>query len=186
MGRRFSSHPGLPVPLDSPTTAPHGSNRAVWGFAGVLFPYPDLKTAQSTSQAEFRFCVQNEITPPPKGGGAGYHLSWVGRVGSVRSKLGHAGSTGLTLFLTGVVPLPGPQNRTQGHTGARLVSPPFPGALLLRQPSKLSFQVVVDGFLDRTDGELQRSIPHLAGLGTHLGWFHVDELLLLQQANVLS
>ena len=62
----------------------------------------------------------------------------------------------------------------------------FPGALLLRQTSKLSFQVVVDSFLDGLDGELQGAIPHLAGLGTHLGWFHVDELLLLQQANVLS
>ena len=28
MGRRFPSHPGLPVPLDSSTTAPHGFNRA--------------------------------------------------------------------------------------------------------------------------------------------------------------
>ena len=84
-------------------TAPTGP---VWGFAGVLFPYPDLKTAHSASQAEFRFCVQNEITPPPKGGGAGYQLSWVGRVGSVRSKLGHAGSTGRLCCFAGVVLLP--------------------------------------------------------------------------------
>ena len=61
-------------------------------FAGVV-PLSVFNTAHSASQGKFLFCVQNEVTPPPKGGGAGYHLSWVGRVGSVRSKLGHAGST---------------------------------------------------------------------------------------------
>ena len=88
-------------------------------FAGVV-PLSVFNTAHSASQDKFLFCVQNEVTPPPKGGGAGYHLSWVGRVGSVRSKLDHAGSTGPTLFLAGVVPLPGLQNRTQGHTGLSL------------------------------------------------------------------
>ena len=63
-------------------TAPTGP---VWGFDGVLFPYPDLKTAHSASQAEFRFCVQNEITPPPKGGGAGYHLTWLAGILMQRS-----------------------------------------------------------------------------------------------------
>ena len=101
-------------------------------------------------------------------------------------QLGHTGPTGPVRGFAGVVPLPGLQNRTQGHTGANLVSPSFPGALLLRQTSKLSFQVVVDGFLDRTDGELQRSIPHLAFTSPHLGWFHVDELLVLQLANVFG
>ena len=89
-------------------------------FAGVV-PLSVFNTAHSASQGKFLFCVQNEVTPPPKGGGAGYHLSWVGRVGSVRSKLGHAGSTGPTLFLAGVASLPGPQNRTQGHTGPSLI-----------------------------------------------------------------
>ena len=89
-------------------------------FAGVV-PLSVFNTAHSASQGKFLFCVQNEVTPPPKGGGAGYHLSWVGRVGSVRSKLGHAGSTRPTLFLAGAGPLPGLQNRTQGHTGPSLV-----------------------------------------------------------------
>lgn len=48
------------------------------------------------------FLPRTRLPLPLKGGGAGYHLSWVGRVGSVRSKLGHAGSTGPTLFLAGV------------------------------------------------------------------------------------
>ena len=87
---------------------------------GISEVYLALKTAHSASRAEFGFSPQNEVPPPPKGGG-GYHFSWVGRVGFVPSKLGHAGSTGLTLFLTGVVPLPGLQNRTQGHTGSSLV-----------------------------------------------------------------
>ena len=56
--------------------------------------------------------------------------------------------------------------------------------LLLRQPCQLALQVVVDSFLDGTDGELQRSIPHLAGLGTHLRWLYVDELLFFQLPNV--
>ena len=67
------------------------------------------------------FSPQNELTPPPKGGGAGYHLSWVGRVCPARSKLGHAGPTGPVWGFAGVVPLPGSQNRTQGHTGPCLV-----------------------------------------------------------------
>ena len=109
-------------------TAPTGP---VWGFAGVLFPYPDLKTAHSASQAEFRFCVQNEIPLPLKG--EGYLLSWVGRVCPARSKLGHAGPTGPVWGFAGVVPLPGLQNRTQGHTGACLVSASFPSILSWRQ-----------------------------------------------------
>ena len=56
----------------------------------------------------------------------------------------------------------------------------------MRQTSKLSFQVVVDSFLDGLDGELQGAIPHLAGLGTQLGGFHVDKTLFFQLANVLG
>ena len=46
--------------------------------------------------------------------------------------------------------------------------------------------MVVDSFLDGTDGELQGAVSHLAGLGTHLGWLYVDEAPLLQLANVLG
>ena len=64
---------------------------------------------------------QNEVAPPPLGGGAGItHLSWIGQVGFVRSKLDHAGPTGPTLFLAGIVSLSRLKNRTQGHTGPSL------------------------------------------------------------------
>ncbi len=49
----------------------------------------------------------------------GLPLSWI------RSQLAHTGPTGRVCCFAGVVPLPGPQSRTQGHTGASLVSPPF-------------------------------------------------------------
>ena len=106
--------------LDSFTTGSHGPNRAGLLLRWCRSPTRPPKPHTGPHRGEFGFSLQNELTPPPKGGGAGYHLSWVGRVGSVRSKLGHAGSTGPTLFLAGVASLPGPQNRTQGHTGASL------------------------------------------------------------------
>ena len=45
----------------------------------------------------------------------GSPLSWI------RSQLAHTGPTGRVCCFAGVVPLPGPQSRTQGHTGASLV-----------------------------------------------------------------
>ena len=45
MGRRFSSHPGLPVPLDSATTGSHSSNRAGLGLCWYPFPYSSPKIA---------------------------------------------------------------------------------------------------------------------------------------------
>ena len=54
-----------------------GPTGPVWGFAGVV-PLPRPLTGQkSPHRAEFVFSPQNKSTPPPKGGGAGYHLSWV-------------------------------------------------------------------------------------------------------------
>ena len=67
-----------------------------------------------------------------------------------------------------------------------MVSPPFPGALLLRQPSKLSFQVVIHRLLDRTNGELQGAIPHLARFRAYLSGFYVDELPFFKLANVFG
>ena len=46
----------------------------------------------------------------------------------------------------------GSQNRTQGHTGACLVSPLFLRASLLWQGCQISFQLVIHRLLDRTDG----------------------------------
>ena len=72
----------------------------------VSFPYPVPKTAHRATQGRVLFFPQNELTPPPKGGGAGYRLSWVGRVGSVRSKLAHTPPTGRVCCFAGVVLLP--------------------------------------------------------------------------------
>ena len=71
----------------------------------VSFPYPVPKTAHRAAQGRVRF-FSPEGAPPPKGGGAGYHLSWVGRVGSVRSKLAHTPPTGRVCCFDGVVLLP--------------------------------------------------------------------------------
>ena len=52
------------------------------------------------------FSPQNEHTPPPKGGGARYRLSWVCWGCSAPPQLGHAGPTGLVWCCAGVVPCP--------------------------------------------------------------------------------
>ena len=46
--------------------------------------------------------------------------------------------------------------------------------------------MVIHRLLDRPDGKLQGAISYLTGFRTHLGWFHVDKLLLFQLANVLG
>ena len=53
MGRRFSSHPGLPVPLDSATTAPHGSNGAGNRLHWCRFPTPPSKPHTGPHRGEF-------------------------------------------------------------------------------------------------------------------------------------
>ena len=87
----------------SPTQLQQGRS----GASVVSFPYLAFKTAHSASQGELWFFVsQNEVTPPPKGGGAGYRLSWVRRIRPARSKLGHARPTGPVRGFAGVVLLP--------------------------------------------------------------------------------
>ena len=60
------------------TGALHSSNRACeeppW-----YPPSPTWLSKPHTGphRAEFGFSLQNEFTPPPKGGGAGYHLTWL-------------------------------------------------------------------------------------------------------------
>lgn len=46
----------------------------VWGFDGVVFLPRPLTGHKSPHRAEFGFSPQNEFTPPPKGGWAGYRL----------------------------------------------------------------------------------------------------------------
>ena len=55
----------------------HGFNRAgLWLCWCCSLPRP-LTGQKSPHRAKFGFSPQNEFTPPPKGGGAGYHLGWV-------------------------------------------------------------------------------------------------------------
>ena len=126
----------------------HGFNRAgLWLCWCCSLPRP-LTGQKSPHRAKFGFSPQNEFTPPPKGGGAGYHLGWVcwgfhaEKPGTFpqektdtsypRASLGsclgncwpqpaHTAPTGFVWGFGGVVPLPGVQNRTQGHTGVSLV-----------------------------------------------------------------
>ena len=93
----------------------------VWGFAGVVSPTRPPKPHTGPHRGEFDFFPRMSLPLPPKGGGAGYRLSWVGRVGPARSKLGHACPTGPVTCFAGVAPLPGSQKRTQALTGPSLV-----------------------------------------------------------------
>ena len=52
----------------------------VWGLGGVASLPRPLTGQKSPHRAEFGFSPQNEFTPPPKGGGAGYCFSLVVRV----------------------------------------------------------------------------------------------------------
>ena len=106
---------------DSFTTGSHGPNRAGLLLRWCRFPTWLSKPHTAAHGGEFGFSPQNELTPPPKGGGAEYHLSWVCWVCPARSQPGHAGPTGLVWGFAGVVPLPGSQNRTQALTGPSLV-----------------------------------------------------------------
>ena len=166
----------------APRFAHNRVTQAQQGWSGALvvsFPYPFPKPHTGPHKGEFVFSPQNEFTPPPKGGGVGYHLSWVGRAGSARSKLAHTVSTGRETGFGGVVHLPGSQNRTQVLTGPSFVSVSFSGALLLRQSCQLPLHVVIHCFLDGQDGKLQRTISHLTSLSPHLSGFYVDEPFLL-------
>ena len=74
---------------------------------GLLFSfsaYPQLFSATTLSGSETSF-----FSPG------------VGRCSPIRSQLAHTAPTGPVCGLAGVVPLPGSQNRTQGHTGPSLV-----------------------------------------------------------------
>ena len=114
----------------------------------VLLPYLASKIAHRRSQGRVWFSLQNKLTPPPLGGRARYRL--FGSLGFSRrearcfsaGKDGYFLSEGFSRQLPlataahnwgtlaqqgrsggfgGVAPLLGPQNRTQGHTGASLV-----------------------------------------------------------------
>ena len=62
--------------LDSSTTAPPGSNRAGNSSCWCRSPTRPPKPHTRLHRAEFWFSLQNEVTPPPKGGGAGFYSTW--------------------------------------------------------------------------------------------------------------
>ena len=99
------------------------------GLSGALLVYVSLPWSKNLTQGHTEpnsfFCSKNEFTPPPKGGGAGYRLSWVCRVCLTRLQPAHTAPTGPVWSLAGVVLLLSFQNRTQGHVGLSLVSTLF-------------------------------------------------------------
>jgi len=54
------------------TGAPHSFNRAYLGFRWCRFPTPPSNRPRIVAQGRVLFSPQNELTPPPKGGGAGF------------------------------------------------------------------------------------------------------------------
>ena len=179
---RVSSGGFLPLPPKPPQWSHTASTGLVCGFAGVA-PYPALKTAHKAAQGRVWFLPRTNLPLPLKGEGLGIILVGFALLAHNRATLAQQGRSGASLVS---FPYPASKTAQKATQGRVWLSLSFPGALLLRQASKLSFQVVVDSFLDGPDGELQGAIPHLAGLGTHLGGFHVDELLVLQLPNVLG
>ena len=77
----------------------------VWGFAGVALPLLGLQNrTQGRTGASLGFLPQNKLTPPPKGGGAGYRVSWVCWYCPARSQLAHTPPTGPVRGCAGVTP----------------------------------------------------------------------------------
>ena len=151
----------------------------VWGFAGVVsLAGPQNRTQRHTGPSLF-FLPKTSLPLPLKGGGAGYRLSWVGRVGPARSQPGHSGPTGPVCSFAGVTPLSGLQNRTQGHTGPNLVSPPFSLSLSRWQPRQLALQAVIHRLVNRKDRIKQRPVSRSAVQSPYGGGQGFDEILVL-------
>ena len=135
--RRILRIRGLLLAVARGNCCSHGSYRAgLWLCWCCSLPGSQNRTQGRTGPG--LVSPQNELTPPPKGGGAGYHLGWVR---PARSQPGYAGPTGPVWGFAGVVPLPGLQNCTKGHTGASLV---FAHSLaLLRENIMLLFRTLM-------------------------------------------
>ena len=98
---------GWPLPPDSLTTGSHTSNRAGLGLGWCCFPTPPSDRPKTAAQGRVWFSPQkNKLTPPPKGGGTGYHL---------------LGFVGVALLVHNWVTL-----AQQGRFAASLVSFPYP------------------------------------------------------------
>ena len=134
---------GWPLPPDSLTTGSHASNGAGNPSRWCRFPTLSPKPHTGPHRAEFWFSHQNELTPPPLGGGARYRLFGLlvfsrrearcfsaGKDGYFVSEgfswqlpwqllltTGSHGSNGVGLGLWWCRSPTRPQNRTQGRTG---------------------------------------------------------------------
>ena len=77
----------LPLPSKPPQEPHAGPTGPVWSFGGVASLPRPLTGHKSPHRGEFVFPPQNEFTPPPKGGGAGYHLTWLAGILMQRSQV---------------------------------------------------------------------------------------------------
>lgn len=87
------SHPGLPLPLDSSTTASHGSNRAGLECCQCPFSYLALKIANRAAHGLFPFLLILSL-PFPYGGRRGCSRIRVVSACRMRSQLPHTAPTG--------------------------------------------------------------------------------------------
>ena len=133
-----------PIPFRRcPGFAHNWPTRLQQGWSGaslVSFLHPVLKLAKNRrTGASLDFLPRTSLPLPLKGEGLdiaflwGFGFSLAVAFGNCWPQLGHAGPTGPVRGFSGVVPLPGSHNRTQGRTGPNLVSPSFLGVLLLRK-----------------------------------------------------
>ena len=118
------------------------------GASVVSLPYLALKTAHERPQGRVCFSLQNELTPPPKGGGAGYHLTWLAGILMQRSpvlfrrKNGYFVSEGFSRQLPVATAAHNcPTRLQQGLFGASVVSFPYP-ALKTSHRAEFDFTVV--------------------------------------------
>ena len=63
--------------VQTSTGASRWSNRACEELPWCRSPTPSPDRPKIAAQGQVCFSPQNGLTPPPKGGGSGYHLSWV-------------------------------------------------------------------------------------------------------------
>ena len=109
--------------------------QGVFGASLVSFPYPALKTAHRVAHLPLKgevlgiVCLVRRsfhaekpgVFPQEKRDASYPRASLAVAFGNCWPQLAHTASTGPVWGFAGVAPLLGPQNRTQGRTGASLV-----------------------------------------------------------------
>ena len=123
--------------VQTSTGASRRANRAGLQLRRCRSPTRPPKLHKGPHRGEFWFSLQNELTPPPKGGGAGF-CSILGCSSLLDSSTTAShGSNGAGLGSCWCpTPLPGSQICTQGRTGPSLV---FACLLALLRRISLSF-----------------------------------------------